>query len=488
MLSPTLFKRSYEFGPFVLDPLRRTLLRDGNNIRIGPLDFDILHALVQHPGRNLPRKELVRSVWKENKENTVDERTLNLHICTLRKALGDNPNNPQYVLTIQGVGYRFISEVKEVCEEDTTATAPVNGAATGDELDDVPSHDSAATTRQPSRALRFMLAVVGVLVVMVGVALWLAQFALAALALCITAATVIYGYQHVKDTPFARVAVSVLVLGAMAFVPTGCTQLQVIASAVNMTTLKPAVAYPFITGLQYIPQFVLIFGSWVVLGLRNDVGFPQRPVMGKSYIRLGIVFQLTTIISVVVGFNNYQIWRAGLPGRWLILICYLIVFSINLGLWRWARGFFKQDTISSYSALFSWCAVAYLFLVIPAIFIGKEYNHINTHFLDKRRPAAYVVTNPDAIKDFIARNDSSDAKVGMDLRSMLNDPGFQSALITKRFYKQNFDEPFQVFDRAVMYGYKNEPSSPQDRPTFVIIRFPEELAVALRFQFVGEDE
>lgn len=335
-----------------------------------------------------------------------------------------------------------------------------------------------------------MLAVVvGGLVVTIGVTLWLGMFGWAAVAFCVIAPTVSYGYRHVADGPSLRIAVSIMALGAMAFVPTGFTQLEVMDGVVNMRTLKPAAAYPFVTGLRLIPQFVLIFGCWVVLGLRNDVGFPERPVVSVSYTYFGIAFQLAAVVGVVAGFHNHRIWQARLPGRGLILICYLVVFAINLWLWLSARRFFRRDTISGYSALFAKCAVAYIVLAVPAVLIGREYNQINRHYLDKRRPDAYVVANPGAVKDFMARNKSGlGGEVGRDLESLLNDREFEHVLRTRKFYKQNFDEPFQVFERAVMYGYKIDPGSPRGRPTFVTIRFPEELALALRFQFVGEDE
>lgn len=511
MLSSTLIppaasqkRLCYAFGPFVLHPFRRTLLRERSKVRIGPKAFDILCALVEHCGRDLGREELEKSVWGNV---IVDERTVRVHMAALRKALGDQVAAPRYILTTPGVGYRFISEVREFTEAETVAGAPANGSATPDELDEVagsgeveavrqigrgssaaPCGDPAVTAQPPSRTLRFMPAVaVGVLVALIVASLWLALYGLATLTFCITAATLFFGYQYMKDMPLSRLAVSVLALAAMAFVPSGWTLPR--TAVVNMTTLTPAVAYPFVTGLRFIPQFVLIFGCWVVLGLRNDAGFLQRPILGRSYTLLGIIFQLMTVTGVVAGFDDYRIWRAGLPERWLILIGYVIVFAVNLWLWVSARGFLRKDSIHSYTALFSKCVIAYLVLVVPAVFIDQEYNQVNRSYLDKRRPDAYVATNPDAIREFRARTGRGfRTGIGEDLASMLNDPEFEHAVRTQKFYKQDFDEPFQVLGRAVMYGYKREPRSPQGEPTFVIIRFPEELAVALRFQFVGEEE
>ena len=77
--------------------------------------------------------------------------------------------------------------------------------------------------------------------------------------------------------------------------------------------------------------------------------------------------------------------------------------------------------------------------------------------------------------------------MGPDLASLLNDPEFEWALRHETFYKQDFDEPFQMFGRAVMFGYRARTRLSPQSQTFVIVRFPEELAKALRFEFTGKN-
>ncbi len=270
----------------------------------------------------------------------------------------------------------------------------------------------------------------------------------------------------------------------MAFVPSAWTMPEVMATVVNITTVRPAVAYPFVSGLRFIPVFVLIFTYWVLLGLRRDAGFVKNPGLGKAYILLGIVFLAMTCIGIATGYDDYRLWQAGLPGRGTILVGYAAVLAVNLAIGLVAYRFFRRESVSSYRALFFRCGIAYLLLASPAVLIERQYNILNRHYLDRRGPAAYVAANPDAIK----HRRTITTEVGPDLASLLNDPGFEAVLRSKRFYKQNFDEPFQLLSAAVMFGDKIDSSSPQGEPTFVIIRFPQELAATLRFQLVAEDD
>ena len=56
------------------------------------------------------------------------------------------------------------------------------------------------------------------------------------------------------------------------------------------------------------------------------------------------------------------------------------------------------------------------------------------------------------------------------------------------FYKQHLDEPFQVLSQAVTFGYRRKSPLPHGRAAFVVIRFPVQLAAALRFELANDDE
>jgi len=100
----------YAFGSFRVDPVKRLLLRGAEPISLSPKDFDLLLALVQHHGEVLVKEELMERVWPDT---VVEEGNLNRHISTLRKTLGESPNEHEYIVTVPGRGYRFVSEVRE---------------------------------------------------------------------------------------------------------------------------------------------------------------------------------------------------------------------------------------------------------------------------------------------------------------------------------------------------------------------------------------
>ncbi len=98
-------KRSYELGPFRLDPTEHLLLREGKPVPLTPKAFEILLILVENGGHVLSKGRLLNEVWP----NTfVEEATLAQNIFTLRKALGEGPNGEQYIETIPRRGYRSV--------------------------------------------------------------------------------------------------------------------------------------------------------------------------------------------------------------------------------------------------------------------------------------------------------------------------------------------------------------------------------------------
>jgi eukaryotic-like serine/threonine-protein kinase len=106
--------RLYGFGPFYLNPLKRIVLRDGEPLPLTPKCFDILLAFVEHAGEVLVKEELMQSIWPDT---VVEEGNLNRNISTLRKVLGESPNDHRYIVTVPGRGYRFVAQVREMLEE-----------------------------------------------------------------------------------------------------------------------------------------------------------------------------------------------------------------------------------------------------------------------------------------------------------------------------------------------------------------------------------
>lgn len=103
-------KHFYEFGSFRIDPSRRRLLRGREVVPLTPKAFDTLLALVESGGHVVEKDDLMEKVWPGV---AVEENNLTQNVSAIRKALGERRDEPQYIVTVQGVGYRFIADVKE---------------------------------------------------------------------------------------------------------------------------------------------------------------------------------------------------------------------------------------------------------------------------------------------------------------------------------------------------------------------------------------
>ena len=105
-------RRSYTFGPYLLDVDQRQLLRNGQKVAIRPKIFDTLRALVENNDRLLHKEELMALVWPDV---VVDESNLMHNLSVLRKVLGQD-RDTQYVVTVRGRGYRFTAPVEATLE------------------------------------------------------------------------------------------------------------------------------------------------------------------------------------------------------------------------------------------------------------------------------------------------------------------------------------------------------------------------------------
>lgn len=94
-------------GELVIDPQRREATRNGVAVELTTLEFDLLQALAESPGRVFSRRQLIERVW--GWDFYGDERVVDVHIRALRKALGDNADDPQVIATVRGVGYKLIA-------------------------------------------------------------------------------------------------------------------------------------------------------------------------------------------------------------------------------------------------------------------------------------------------------------------------------------------------------------------------------------------
>ena len=77
----------------------------GTAVKLTPMEFRILDVLLRNAGAALTRGQLLDDVSGETSD--VYDRTLDKHIANLRHKIGDDPNRPRYIVTVQGVGYKF---------------------------------------------------------------------------------------------------------------------------------------------------------------------------------------------------------------------------------------------------------------------------------------------------------------------------------------------------------------------------------------------
>jgi DNA-binding response OmpR family regulator len=88
-----------------IDVGRHRVMVDGHEIELKPREFDLLRFLASHPGQVFARNQLLASVW--GLDYSGDSRTVDTHVKTLRERLGDVPEQPRWIETVRGVGYRF---------------------------------------------------------------------------------------------------------------------------------------------------------------------------------------------------------------------------------------------------------------------------------------------------------------------------------------------------------------------------------------------
>jgi len=97
------------FDSLSIDLQKRKVTLDGSKIELTPKEFDMLLLMAQKPGRIFSRNDLLNQVWGYNYDGY--EHTVNSHINRLRNKIEKDPNNPRFILTSWGVGYKFNDEI-----------------------------------------------------------------------------------------------------------------------------------------------------------------------------------------------------------------------------------------------------------------------------------------------------------------------------------------------------------------------------------------
>ena len=101
---PTPTAEPLKIGSILIDQVAHTINRDGKVIPLTRLEFDLLVALAKDPGRVFTREALLSEVW--GYQHAADTRLVNVHIQRLRAKIEYDPENPDLIVTVRGVGYK----------------------------------------------------------------------------------------------------------------------------------------------------------------------------------------------------------------------------------------------------------------------------------------------------------------------------------------------------------------------------------------------
>src|SRR5262249_41956173 len=132
----------YEFAPFLIDNRKHVLLRDGAPVSLTPKAFETLLALIEARGQVVEKDELMRRIWPDT---IVEENNVAQCVSALRKALGEDPHEHRYIVTVPGRGYRFVASVLESDEEEEERVIREHTSAGGNEIVEERQELSAAT-------------------------------------------------------------------------------------------------------------------------------------------------------------------------------------------------------------------------------------------------------------------------------------------------------------------------------------------------------
>jgi two-component system, OmpR family, alkaline phosphatase synthesis response regulator PhoP len=97
---------TFRFGEVTIDFRKAEVSKSGLQLELSAREFKLLKYFVEHRGAALSRDELLNEVWGYNAMPST--RTVDVHVAWLRQKVEENPRHPQYILTVHGLGYKFV--------------------------------------------------------------------------------------------------------------------------------------------------------------------------------------------------------------------------------------------------------------------------------------------------------------------------------------------------------------------------------------------
>jgi DNA-binding response OmpR family regulator len=95
----------YRFGDVEVDFARAEVRRDGRAVEVTPIEFKLLTVFIRRRGRVLSREQLLEAAW--DRDVHVTDRAVDAHIVNLRRKIERRPAEPEFLMSVRGLGYRF---------------------------------------------------------------------------------------------------------------------------------------------------------------------------------------------------------------------------------------------------------------------------------------------------------------------------------------------------------------------------------------------
>lgn len=108
-IPPINLSDEMKIGELVINSKSRSVIRMGEEISLTPKEFGILYFLAENRGEVFTKEQIYKAVWSEN--YLLDDSNIMAFIRKLRKKIEPNPDEPKYILTIWGIGYKFNDKV-----------------------------------------------------------------------------------------------------------------------------------------------------------------------------------------------------------------------------------------------------------------------------------------------------------------------------------------------------------------------------------------
>jgi two-component system, OmpR family, KDP operon response regulator KdpE len=108
--TPAGTQPNYRAGPLYVDFALRRVQLNGQDVQLTPTEYDLLKVFIVHRGKILTRQMLLKEIW--GPETHARTHSLHVYMAQLRRKIEQTPENPHFIITIPGVGYRFNDEAE----------------------------------------------------------------------------------------------------------------------------------------------------------------------------------------------------------------------------------------------------------------------------------------------------------------------------------------------------------------------------------------